>query len=280
MKKHSVYIGIISLATAATVIFSCNKNNENKVEPSSGQSMEKAAVRPTVITSIADMKGNSAVWFTNGKYINVTRVEVPDEEAQEERAASMPNTVITTATGCSNTFSGSARATAKKSFSTSAMVSYGSIVSLRSTLQTDVYMSALPITNSSNRVSQENRNVAVTTSYLYAIKRESDNDYHLIIGDAAPGTSANLFNCEISGLPSTSSSSYNTIKATRDFIKNRFGTDFCGQSSYTMFSPPLPVTTLHGSLFYDIDHAPGTVGPTGFRPNTSWEMHPISAIAF
>ena len=35
-----------------------------------------------------------------------------------------------------------------------------------------------------------------------------------------------------------------------------------------------------GSLFYDISHSPGTVGPQGLRPGTAWEIHPVTSIVF
>lgn len=90
-----------------------------------------------------------------------------------------------------------------------------------------------------------------------------------------------LLNCECAGLPSsTSNPAYNTIKAVRAYIKSYFGTDFCGVSGYTKFSIPIHITVLKGSIFYDIDHSPGSIGPTGLRANTSWEMHPIHDLHF
>ncbi len=101
----------------------------------------------------------------------------------------------------------------------------------------------------------------------------------MIIGDAN-SSAGNLLNCEASGDPASSQSSYAAINAVRTYLKGYFGTDFCGQSGYTKFSPALHVSVLKGSLFFDIDHAAGTVGPLGLRPNTAWEMHPIHNITF
>jgi hypothetical protein len=36
--------------------------------------------------------------------------------------------------------------------------------------------------------------------------------------------------------------------------------------------------TVEGSLFYDVDHAPGAVGPRDMKPTTAWEIHPITQI--
>jgi hypothetical protein len=35
---------------------------------------------------------------------------------------------------------------------------------------------------------------------------------------------------------------------------------------------------IEGSLFFDIDHAAGVVGPEGKRPKKAWEIHPITKI--
>jgi len=35
---------------------------------------------------------------------------------------------------------------------------------------------------------------------------------------------------------------------------------------------------VQGSLFYDIDHEPGVVGPLDMQPRTAWEIHPISEL--
>ena len=54
------------------------------------------------------------------------------------------------------------------------------------TLPSDNFMRNLhpPITKDPNslRVQEENRNVSVESAYLFAIYRENDNDFHVIIG--------------------------------------------------------------------------------------------------
>ena len=72
----------------------------------------------------------------------------------------------------------------------------------------------------------------------------------------------------------------NGINAVRTYLKNYFGSTLCTSTGYTKFTPAIRVKLLKGSLFFDIDHTAGTVGPTGLRPNTAWEMHPIQAISF
>jgi hypothetical protein len=277
-KKPISFIICVVVALSATIL-SCNKKS---IEPSKPQTQNSITKYDTV-TSLAQMNTAPVIWKHNGEYILVTHEASTDEENEEfenEENEYSARGISSTASTCSDVFAGSARKAAKTSYATAAYVTYASIASLRASLQTDTYMHTLGITTSSPRVTAEKRDVSVTTAYLYAISRESDNDFHMIIGDASH-TSGTLMNCECGGLPSsTTAASYTTMKTVRNYIKSYFGTDFCGHSGYTIFSTPIKITVLKGSLFYDIDHSPGTIGPTGYRANTSWEMHPISTITF
>ena len=265
MKKIYLLTSVAFIAGLIFIIHGCSKKAEM---PSTGATTQHY----DTITSLANMHSNTAIWFHDGEYTLVT-IEPGDEEKEEsEPYKSLSAT-------CSDSYAGSARAAAKTSFASVSYTTYASVTALRATLQTDAFMQSLGLTNSSNRSTYEKRNVIITTAYLFAISRESDNDYHMIIGDAS-GASANILNSEGSGLPASSASSYTAIKAVRDAIKAKFGTDFCTTTGYTHFSPAIKLTTLKASMFYDIDHAPGTVGPSSNRPNTSWEMHPINTIAF
>lgn len=264
--KKIIFITIALSVTAISVFeFSCNKKETiHAINPA-------AANKYDTVTSLGQMKSTIAVWNNHGSYTLVEKIDGDIENEKENIAGKLA--------ACSDNFSGSARAAAKTSFSTTASVNYSNVATLRATLQTDNFMRTRGITNSSNRISYEKRNASVTTSYLFAIARESDNDYHMIIGDPSAAAGV-LFNCEASGLPASSAASYTAIKTVRSYLKTYFGTDFCGSSGYTKFTPAITVTTLKGSLFFDIDHAAGTVGPSGYRPNTAWEMHPINSIHF
>jgi hypothetical protein len=125
------------------------------------------------------------------------------------------------------------------------------------------------------RVAQEKRNVTLVNVYLYAIKREADNDYHLIVGD----NNGLYFNVECSGLPGRDYPGYETLLKVRRQIEDYFKSEFC-TTKYTKFDPGIKLFELSGSLFYDIDHTPGVVGPEGYKPRTAWEIHPISNIDF
>ena len=213
------------------------------------------------ITSLAFYKYDTAIWIHDFKITMVTHV--PDQ----------------TVSPCAEAFTGYLRSEAKTSFSTAAYETFNNINFLKANLPTENYMQSLGISATTPRVSDENRNCNISNCYLYAIARESDNDYHLIIGDIN-NIANNLLNCEASGNPALNQSSYSAINAIRNYLKGYFGTDFCGHSGYTKFNPALRVSVLKGSLFFDNDHFAGTVGPYGLRSNTSWEIHPIHNITF
>jgi hypothetical protein len=264
MKTH--FFATIFLLAMLT--FSCNKfESLSDIENENSQKLD-------TITNLATMNTNEVIWNDNGVYRKVTMIE--DNDIEDELEESKNNTNKAT---CSNLFSGIDRGNIKKTFSTATPTTNYTLNAFKNTLQTDTFMRSLGITKSttSPRVSQENRNVHITTSYLYAIKNESDGDFHIIMGDL---NKVALTNCEASGLPETSSSSYTKINTVRNAIIAKFATDFCGKTSYTVFTPPILVDNLDGSLFFDVDHAAGVVGPTGFRPDTSWEIHPISLLQF
>jgi hypothetical protein len=265
----ALLIGLLSFIT-----YSCTKeSSEDSSTAGYAAPLPVDSRHYDTITSLSAFNKDTAIWFHHNQYTMVTYEENMDEEPEEEKPTGPVSLV------CSDAFAGSARSAAKTSFASVSYGTYASINAMRAVLQTDTYMRSIGITNSSPRVTEENRNRNITTSYLYAIARESDNDYHMIIGDAS-SVAGNLLNCEASGNPPSGQSSYAAINAVRNYLKTYFGKDFCGQSGYTKFTPAIPITLLKGSLFFDIDHAAGTVGPTGLRPNTAWEMHPIHDIAF
>jgi hypothetical protein len=112
-------------------------------------------------------------------------------------------------------------------------------------------------------------------TYLYAFKKESDNDYHVIIGDNIDPKKATYFNAEVSGLPVPVDKRFQTVRAAfeKQFVQ------VCN-SNYAIFSANPIKITIEGSIFFDVDHKPGQIGPAGFQPLTTWEIHPISKITF
>src|SRR5207249_1238839 len=89
-----------------------------------------------------------------------------------------------------------------------------------------------------------------------------------------------LINVEVSGLPGSSSRDFATLKALRNkFLAFFDGSDPGTSRGYDKFDPPIPVT-LTGSLFFDVDHRAGAVGPAGLKPDSAWEIHPLTDITF
>ena len=126
------------------------------------------------------------------------------------------------------------------------------------------------------RAAEEKRNVRVN-AWIYAIKYEADQDWHVIIGTDPSLGPATFFNAEVSGLPGNAASSYQKLLSVRKALANLFDNELPTGSGYRKYTEPIPVI-VDGSLFFDVDHAAGTVGPAGMRPTTAWEIHPVTRL--
>ena len=174
-----------------------------------------------------------------------------------------------------STFAGSARKAAKTSIVTAVTEDFATVSALIKALPKDAVVRP-KLTSKSKRIAQENRNVRlVKDTYLYAFKKESDNDYHVIIGDNINPKKATYFNTEISGLPVPNDKRF---QAVRKAFEKQF-VQVCN-SSYAVFSANPIKISIEGSVFFDVDHLPGQIGPVGFQPLTTWEIHPITKITF
>lgn len=133
-------------------------------------------------------------------------------------------------------------------------------------------------TANSNRVSEEDRNVSVD-GWIHYAKKEADNDYHVLLGTSKNVNQAQLMNIEISGLPPHDSKAFDALKGVRDDFENLFELVLPKMrgSKFPQITPTHVRVT--GSMFYDIDHPAGAVGPTGHRPKSSWEIHPVTKIS-
>ena len=226
-------------------------------------SVHSKVVLADTITALSKQKIGSKSFFKapNGKVYQVT-FENPNEGLDRDRLH------------CdTDDFFGTARKTPKTTLVTADLENFDVLKTFLSGLPGDNSMIKNPLIKASpnKRVIEEKRNVKLTKVFLIAIKREPDNDYHMIIGDSK----GNFFNTENSGLISTSPKK---LKDVRKAIVDFMGGGFCS-SKYQKFSPGIPIE-LEGSLFYDTEHKPGIVGPSDARPKTSWEIHPISNIIF
>jgi hypothetical protein len=180
-------------------------------------------------------------------------------------------------------FRGTARAAAKLSIAQADTRDFADVSSLVDTLPDHNTMlhHQPPITTDANegRVDEEERNVRLA-AHLYAASRESDNDFHLIVGNA-PDASPLYMTAEVSGLPGNAAASFAQLKDVRDAFKNFFGAQLPAQT-YDFYDPPIPLA-LAGSLFWDASHATGSrPGPQTLRPHMPvvWEIHPVTSIIF
>ena len=154
---------------------------------------------------------------------------------------------------------------------------FASVKNLIATLtEDDTMIHAKGITKEpdSPRVVEEQRNVSVD-GFLFAAKHEPDGDFHLLVCGAAVFDPTQAMNMEVSGIPDNEFAEV-LFAVRRSFltqIHHKLG------DRYTIYNPPIPVH-ITGSLFYDIDHRPGVVGPTkpvDLRPSTAWEIHPVTS---
>src|SRR5205807_1374236 len=118
-----------------------------------------------------------------------------------------------------------------------------------------------------DRVAEEQRNVRVT-AFLFAVTKEGDNDFHLIVDDDGNIEDGAKFNVEVSGIPNEGPDA-DAIRQVRDAFKAHFNGS--PPKQYKPFLTPVRVV-IEGSLFFDRDHPPGRVGPEGYRPAHAWEI--------
>lgn len=180
----------------------------------------------------------------------------------------------------SEPFKGHDRALAKETVAKGAPKGYKDLKTLLKSLPTDQVMLNLKprLTVRSARLKQEDKNVTVTACWIYAVKHEKDNDFHVILGSARTAGASDFMNAEICGIPTTGPWIL-TLEQVRQVFVSLLGLSTI-QKAYKgveKINPPLRVKVA-GSLFYDVDHKPGAVGPAGLKPKTSWEIHPITII--
>ena len=159
---------------------------------------------------------------------------------------------------------------------------FGDVAALANSLPSDDDMRhhTPPITTTtSERMTEEIQNVRVK-AWIYAITYESDQDWHVILGTDPSSASRTFFNAEVSGLPGPSAADFSTLRDVRQALADILANDLPSSNKYRVYDHPLPVV-VEGPLFFDVDHAAGVVGPskpTVMRPQTAWEIHPITKL--
>ena len=234
-------------------------------------------------TAVVEHRVGEEWMFTapNGKVVHARQTDLMDADAETdlEPVASLLAAHVSSAAKPSDGehFNGTARAAAKLSFVAGASVhTFHSVTALLAFLAPDASMQTLEIPHDaeSDRVEEEQFNVS-TTAFLVAAKKETDNDYHLILCDDPASSSPTCMTGEISGLPSKGSTTAfkNARRLWRDLV-----TQVPTNSKYVLYEPF--EVTVAGSAFFDVNHGAGVVGPAGtlFVTDTSWEIHPVRTI--
>jgi len=223
---------------------------------------------------------------TNIRYYRAEIIAVPDWGEPDRKAMDPaiapfdPHTGADSGDQVKALFRGTNRRSAKTSFAELETEPARTVDQLVTSLVDDDAMLAHrpPIDQapSSQRVQAENRSVKVR-GWIYAIRYEDDQDWHLIVGTDPNGGAITYLSCEVSGLPAKTASAYVTLLDARKSLAYILDNDLPGPGGYTKYTPPIPVE-IEGMLFFDVDHPAGAVGPPGMRPKTAWEVHPITKI--
>lgn len=219
------------------------------------------------------------------RILRTDEMDAKDESLSTGQLSEIAATGAAAATRSSgDQFDGTARAAAKLSISTAATESFADIPDLIASLPAKSAMvnhkPKIMIGADSERVEEEERNVQVK-AFIYAISRENDNDFHLVVGRDPALRPPMYITMEISGLPDEGDPSFARLKKVRDTFKSFFGTELPG-ATYDFYDPPIPID-VEGSLFFDMSHAHGqSPGPPSLHPDMPviWEVHPISSIVF
>lgn len=276
----------LNFPTLATLIFfalqACttkDKQPSEKVFQSPTPKKESAVLQPDTITALSDQKDSVA--FFKAPDGSIYRITLNDENGNPVVSADESLIAKDSLYCITDIYLGTKRKKSKTSFAVKTYKIFKNVAALKKTFVADSIMRNLSpaISSDSNsvRVTQEKRNVTITTAFIYAVSREDDNDFHVIIGDSLPYDVSKSITVEISGLPNPPNNATDSIQNTRTVFESFFGEKCSG--AYTVFSPPIKIS-VNGSLFFDIDHAAGIIGTGIYKPETCWEIHPVNSITF
>ncbi len=142
------------------------------------------------------------------------RIIHTNEMDEYEKSAGSPFAFAAVALPTGDKFHGTSRKAAKVSIANSTMEAFDDLRELIESLEDEETMidhePEIGTDAKSNRVKEEKRNVRVQ-AFIYAASRESDNDFHLIVG-RDPETSPEMYmTMELSGLPPSSSPAFKKL---------------------------------------------------------------------
>ena len=174
-------------------------------------------------------------------------------------------------------FGGKDRATPKTTFAKGKVKTFKTVSHLIKALPLDREMRKKVKRSTAVRVTEEQQNVRLKEdTFIFAFAKEDDGDYHVIIGDHKDVSKATFFNVEISGVPIENAPA--KLISVYQVFNNRFR-DVCSPKYLVFDEEPLKIE-VEGSLFFDVSHQAGQVGPKNMKPLTNWEIHPVGKIKF
>jgi hypothetical protein len=240
-------------------------------------------IRDTIKFLYQPFTGDSALLETSpGKYIVVYNDTEPvfDEDGEFELLGIQCPSVDDAQKCVTKVFQGCNRGNVKTTMLNKTPISFQTVKELLAVLPNKDFMKAKGISSVETglRDQEENKNVLVRKAFLFAIYKEDDNDYHMIVGSTPDVNTAVLMNIEISGLPRSASAA---IKAKFNIPRNRIeNVSFlqnipCKPSPIRLLKTPIELKNIRGSLFWDSQHSGGGVGPAAARPKSAWEIHPV-----
>jgi hypothetical protein len=242
-------------------------------------SIAPSAVPPKHMAKV--LAHGSVVSPKTGKRFEFAETDDPGtEEELYAKTVSPLNPAERMAASNSAEFAGTDRKAAKTSTSDAPVEDLETLEAVLASLPDDAKMldhrPKITRDEDSDRVKEEKRNVHFY-AYLYASKKEADNDYHVILGSAKSTADSEFMTAEVSGLPRTGPDRAK-LKAVRKAFEQEFADNPIG-TRYRTFRVPIRVEVT-GSLFFDVDHRAGVVGPDDLKPQTAWEVHPVTDIVF
>jgi len=273
---------VILCICAFLILASCNSGNKIR---------KRQAVGLDTITNISNLESKKKAIYKNEKNELFIMYYEPDPRDSLEENDTTQLTrgggnyyasfkFISANERCeSDNFDGSNRLQAKISISPASMESFNTLTTLVNSLEdADIVAAAIPNSNSL-RIPDEDRNVWVKKAWLYCYSRQTDEDFHVIIGNTRKQTaSTKFFNVEISGLPPSGSASLPLLRAARDSFFRKATENLCS-SGYFCYLNPVRIE-VKGSLFYDKQHHHGLHGTGTKRPPDAWEIHPVTFLNY
>ena len=272
------------------LVYSCVKKEDDKTKSIQTDTTKTSAVKIDTITSMDDLWNlDSAVYRApDGECFWFYSFKEPENTSDDNNYGMNLMKMTETNKPCDGeTFDGKDRKYSKIRLENAEQEEFDNLKQFRETLPDDdvigskTHKPPIQTGENSKRVIEEKRNVFIKQAWFYTYSRQSDEDYHVIVGDSPDKTKAHFFNIEISGLPPKSSSSYKKLKEARDYFQSFFNLKTC-KSGYIPF-PKKPIEVeFAGTIFFDKLHYSnhGDIGHGYAKGDSYWEIHPVSYIKF